>query len=102
MKKSLPFLLLLTLLILGNKCDNQTAGEYFNRPEFTECFTLKTPGKRSCAGVVDDIPSGVSIPETQEQYEQLKKYYMDREQSDFECKKFKRCKDDLKDFNAPN
>ena len=96
------YLLPLTLLITANKCNNEDAGQYFNRPEFTECFTLGKPGYRTCAGRVEQIPASVSMPETQEQYEKLKEYYMQREQSDFECKKYKRCADDLKDFDAQN
>lgn len=79
------------MLILGNSCDNETIGEYLGRPEFPECFSLEQPGKMSCDGFVMDIPAGITIPKTQEDFEAIRKYYMDREQSDFECRKFKRC-----------
>jgi len=44
-----------------------------------------------CGGKEFDIPRGISIPKTQEDFEKIRQYYMDREQSDFECKKYGRC-----------
>lgn len=78
------------ILIIVNSC-NTTAGQYFNRPRYSECITLKEKGLMVCDRQVMEIPHGLTIPRNQEEFEEIRIYYMNREQSDFECKKYKRC-----------
>lgn len=80
-------LLALFCLSLGSKC-NKTAGEFFNRPEFRACITLEEQGKYACNGVIKEIPAGLIVPETLDEYEQAESYYNDKEERLYICLRF--------------
>jgi len=88
--KELFYLSCLMILILGNKC-NENAGEYFNRPVMNECIALEELGKKACNGKIFEIQAGDILPMTNADYENARKYFLDKEQFAFECAKFGRC-----------
>lgn len=81
------------IILMSAKC-NRTAGEYFNRPEFNECITLiqqgETLGQMACNGEIFPIPDKLTIPMNQEQYEEIREYYLDRETGHYNCVRFPR------------
>jgi len=95
MRKLSVYLLSFLPLILGAKCQNQEASEYFNRPEVRECITLiqqgDFAGKMACDGEVLDIPDKLTVIPTQEEIELIRDYYENKEQRLFECLKFGDC-----------
>lgn len=85
------------MILMSAKCDNRTPREYFNRPEFKECITLiqdgATIGQMACNGKVFNIPSKMTMPKTQETFEEAKEYFEDKEYRLYICKRFpNRCK----------
>ena len=93
--KLLNYLAICTILISA-KC-NPTASDYFGRPDFSECITLiqqgDTLGKMACNGKVFPIPDKLTIPMNQDEYEQIRSYYLDRETGHYLCVRFPRdCK----------
>ena len=79
------------IVIIISSC--QTSGKYFNRPKVNQCIALAEPGLMACAGVVHNIPAGLVIAKTFNDYESIRKYYADKEQRLMVCLKHrKRCK----------
>lgn len=89
-------LVAICILLMSAKC-SRTAGEYFDRPNFNECITLiqngDTLGKMACNGEVYPIPDAMTIPISQDEYEEIRQYFIDRENGHYKCVRFpRRCK----------
>jgi hypothetical protein len=73
-------------------CVARTPREYFNRPYLKECITLiqdgATLGMMSCNGKTIPIPSRLTIPKAQSEFETARRYYEKREYGHYICLKF--------------
>jgi hypothetical protein len=73
-------------------CESRTAQGVFNRPDFNKCITLGEKGLMVCNGITKNIPTGLIVPETHEDYEAAESYYEEREYGHFICVIYpKRC-----------
>ena len=83
--------IVLLLVLFCTSC--RTPREFFNRPQINSCITLAEKGLMACNGIVKNIPSGLIVPESDEDYEVIRSYYSDKEFRLYQCLRFgsRRC-----------
>ena len=67
---------------------SQVPSDYFGRKDINSCITLEQVGKYACNGVIKDIPTGLIVPETNEDYEYARDYCTDHEYGHYICLEF--------------
>lgn len=82
-------LCLISLIAVG--CRTPQAGDYFGRLPINACITLNEVGKMVCGGEVQDIPPGLIVPQTIEDYDYTRQYFEDKEFRLFKCLRYNRC-----------
>ena len=90
MKNTQIFLFCLASLTLAS-CRTPRAGEFFGRLPINACITLREKGKMVCGGEVVDIPDGLVVPQTIEDYDYSRRYFEDKEYRLFRCLNFEVC-----------
>lgn len=77
-------LLVLCCMILSS-CRSRTPREIFNKPVLNKCITLQEKGLMACNGVKQNIPSGLIVPKTIDDYENAAEYFEKREYGHWIC-----------------
>jgi len=73
-------------------CESTRPGVYFKRPEIKTCIVLEEDNLMACNGVIKEIPVGLIIPESSEDYLKAEEYFSERELGHYICLRHpKRC-----------
>ena len=92
MKKGLlsPYSFMILIVVSCSSCKNRTPAKYFDRPMLNECITLKN-GMMACNGEPREIPLGMTIPDSQSNYNEAFNYCENKEFRLYECLRYGRC-----------